>query len=248
MHCRRIESLLPPYVDGEARASEVAEIERHLAECAGCRAAVEAQRTVRIVLQARGQAIAPHLPPGFRSRITATLGASPRPSLGWGGRLTAFAAAAVILLVAVSALELVAPQSSVLYAAQLAIDHVRCFVVEKAATAKADPAVLRQFYAEHYGWDVRVPASNDAIGLQLVAARRCPYWVGRHAHLLYRTGDHEVSLYMDQGDSRPEQQLQILGHAEHIWQSGGSSYTVIARGVPEAQLTQITAYLQSQTR
>ena len=248
MECRRIESLLPPYVDGEASAHQTAEVEQHLAECPACRAAVAAQRTARVVLQARGRAIAPPLPLGLRTRLNATLQPRVSTSLGWRGRLSAFAAAAALLVVIVGALELVTPHSNVLYAAQLAIDHVRCFVVEMAATDTADPAVLERQYAEGYGWNVRLPASNEALGLRLVAARRCPFWVGRHAHVLYRVGDHELLLYIKHGNTRPNDQLHVLGHTENICQAGGNSYAVIARGIRDAELTQITAYLQRETR
>src|SRR5262245_9531550 len=129
MECRRIESLLPPYVDGDAHASEVAEIERHLAGCTACRSAVAAQRTARIVLQARGRHIAPLAPPGLRTRL-GTLARPARQTLGWGGRLTAFAAAAVLFMAAFTGFEFISPRWNVLYAAQLAIDHLRCFAAE----------------------------------------------------------------------------------------------------------------------
>jgi anti-sigma factor RsiW len=238
---------MPPYVDGEAATHEVAEVERHLALCPACRASVAAQRTARLVLQARGREIAPPLPPGLRTRLAATLPSSGRPGLGWGGRLSAFAAAAVLFVTMVGALELVSPRSNVLYAAQLAIDHVRCFMAEVSSTHAADPTVLEREYADSYGWTVDVPPSNEAIGLRLVAARRCPFWIGNHAHLLYRLGDREVSLYVDRGDTRASDELHVLGHTEHIWQSRGNSYAVITRGVPDAQLTQVTSYLQRET-
>jgi anti-sigma factor RsiW len=246
MDCRRIESLLPPYVDGVARASEIADIERHLADCAACRSAVAAQRTARIVLQARGREIAPLAPPGVRTRLQ-TLRSPARTTLGWRGRLSAFATAAALFLAAVVIFELVSPRSSVLYAAQLAIDHVRCFVVEKTSTQKVETAGLERQYAEHYGWQIRVPASNDGIGLRLVAARRCPFWVGRHAHVLYRAGESEVSLYIDRGDERADEELHVLGHSQTIWHRAGSSYALIARGVPEADLRRIAAYLKAET-
>jgi anti-sigma factor RsiW len=246
MDCRRIESLLPPYVDGVARASEIAEIERHLASCAACRSAAAAQRTARIVLQARGREIAPLAPPGLRTRL-GTLQPRGRATLTWRGRLSAFATAAALFIVAIAVFELVSPRSNVLYAAQLAIDHVRCFVVERASTDEVEAARLERDYAERDGWQIRVPASNDGIGLRLIAARRCPFWVGRYAHVLYRTDDREVSLYIDRGDERADQELHVLGHSETIWHRNGSSYALIARGVPEAELRRITAYLKAET-
>jgi anti-sigma factor RsiW len=247
MECRRIESLLPPYVDGVARASEVADVERHLAGCAACRSAVAAQRTVRHVLQARGREVAPFAPPGLRTRLGATLQRPARATLGWRGKISAFATAAALLALAVTAFEFVSPRSNVLYAAQLAIDHVRCFVVERAATEKVEPAGPERMYSEEYGWDIHVPPSNDAIGLRLVSGRRCPFWVGEHAHVLYRVADWQLSLYIDRGAQRTDEQLHVLGHSQTIWQHGGSSYTLIARGVPPTELATIAAYLRRET-
>jgi anti-sigma factor RsiW len=246
MDCRRIESLLPPYGAGQARASEIADVERHLSGCPACRFSVAAQRTARTVLQARGREIAPLAPLGLRTRLGTTMRVP--PAVGWRERVTAFAGAAAVLVLAVAAFELVSPRSNVLYAAQLAIDHVRCFVVEMTSTEKVEPEGLERGYAERYGWQMHVPSSNDAIDLRLVAARRCPFWIGRHAHVLYRTGDQQVSLYIDQSNERPSDQLHVLGHSETIWQSHGSSYVLIARGVPDTQLARIVAYFQAETR
>lgn len=247
MDCRQIESLLPPYVDGEAQSDDRAQVERHLSTCAACRSSVDAQRTVRAVLRARAAELSVAAPPGLRTRLAATLDAEAPRTLGWRGRLSAFAVAAAVLLVAFIGLEFVRPGSNVLYAAQLAIDHVRCFVVELASTGPADAAALQRQYVADYGWDVRVPPSNDALDVTLVAARRCPYWLGHHAHLLYRTGDHEVSLYVSRGDVRPDDELRVLGHTERIWHAGGASYALIARGVPAADWARIAEYLQRET-
>ena len=247
MDCRRIESLLPPYVDGEAGAREAAEVERHLAGCAACRSAVAAQRTTRAVLQARGRHLTPPLPPGLHTRIAATL--TPErvaSSLGWPARVSAFVAAAAVLVAAVTIFEFVSPQSNVLYAAQLAIDHVRCFVAERSTTRAVDAPAMERNYAKQYGWEVKVPPGNEALGLRLIAARRCPFWLGEHAHALYRIGDREVSLFIDRGAERATDQLHVLGHREHIWQGGGSTYALIARGLSDVELTQISAYLQAQ--
>ena len=250
MECRRIESLLPPYVDGEARATEIAEVERHLSTCASCRSAVTAQRTVRVVLKARGRDMASPLPPGLRTRLEAMVPPRVSSSLGWGGRLSAFAAAAALLVVVVGALELASPRSNVLYAAQLALDHVRCFVVELGSMASpgSDAAEVRDQFAQNYGWEVSVPASSGEVGLTLIAARRCPFWLGDHAHLLYRVGDRKVSLYVTPGTARARAELSVLGHAERIWTHGGQSYVLVARGLPAADLDRIAAYLERATR
>jgi anti-sigma factor (TIGR02949 family) len=248
--CRQIESLLPPFVDGEADAQTTALVEAHLAACAPCRNRVGMERTVKTVLQARAAELTVLAPPGLRTRVVAALEARrvERRKATWGMRMTAFAAAAVLILVVASALELVTPKSDVLYAAQLAIDHVRCFVVELATTEPADPRQLKQRFADDYGWSVPVPPSSTEAELTLVAARRCPFWIGEHAHLLYRSGSREVSLYVTPGGRPRDGQLHVLGHSQKLWNSGGNLYTLVADDLEPAELQKVTEYLQAETR
>jgi len=245
--CRQIESLLPPYVDGEATPEASARVQAHLATCAACRVGVEAERTARAVLHARRSVLTAIAPPGLRTRIGATLHAPQPSALGWRGRLTAFAAAAAIVLVVATALEFVSPRSNVLFAAQLAVDHWRCFVAEHASHEPVAAESARREYATNYGWVVDVPASSADAGVTLVAARRCPFWLGPHAHLLYRTSDGEVSLFVSRNTERIRDELSVLGHAQHLWTAKGNSYAVVARGLPEADLDRIVTYLQHET-
>jgi anti-sigma factor RsiW len=243
--CRRIESLLPPYVDGEAGSSVVAEVESHLASCEVCRREVAAARTARAVVRAHAAELRGLAPPGLRTRVVATL--APAPALGWLGRAAAFAAAAVSMLALVTALEFVPAPTNVLFAAQLAIDHVRCFIVHLGSIDGAAPADVQQQFRDRYGWAVDVPPPNDELGLTLVAARRCPFWLGAHAHLLYRNGGRDLSLYVTPGNTRPAETLNVLGHVERVWSSNGQVYALVSRGVPAADFDRIAAYLERET-
>jgi anti-sigma factor RsiW len=246
--CRRIESLLPPYVDGQASPETVALVEEHLAECALCRAEVAAQQGVRIVLRARADDLRPIAPPGLRTRVAARLAPDAVTSLGWRGRLTAFGAAAVVVLLVITGLEFVSPRSSVLFAAQLALDHVRCFIVEMGSLSGVDAAEVRQQFAQKYGWDVTVPESSADAGLTLIAARRCPFWIGDYAHLLYRVGDRHLSLYITPQADRPRAELSVLGHAERIWTHKNHAYVLVARGVAAGDLDRLASYLEDKSR
>ena len=244
--CRQIESLLPPYVDGEASAHDVASVEAHLATCDACARLVQAQRTVRTVLRARAGHLTTPAPPGLATRIAAQLRPS-APPLGWVGRLTAFGTAAVLLLALVTSLEFVSPRWGVLFAAQLAIDHMRCFVLAVGRLDGSDPEALKAQYATLHGWTVPVPGSRPEDDLTFVGARRCPFGLGDHAHLLYRSRGRDVSLYVTPGEARSAEQLRVLGHAERIWSSGGNSYAIVARGVPDADLARLVSYFEQAT-
>ena len=150
------------------------------------------------------------------------------------------------MLALVIGFEFMSPRSGVLFAAQLAIDHVRCFVLA-LGTLDGDAVAVQQEYADRYGWSVPVPESSADIDLALVGARRCPFSLGDHAHLRYRSGAHNVSLYVTLGEVRPAEQLRVLGHTEHIWSADGNTYTLVARGLSAPELLQLTGYFERAT-
>ena len=245
--CRRIESLLPPYVDGEATPDIVSEVDGHLATCAACRDGVAAERTARAVIRARAAELRTVAPPGLRTRIVAATTTEPAASLGWFGRAAAFAAAAVVVLGMLTALEFVPAPTNALFAAQLAVDHVRCFIVHLGTIDGAAPGDVQRQFRERYGWGVNVPAPADDVGLTLVAARRCPFWLGSHAHLLYRHGGRDMSLYVTPGETRPGETLGVLGHVERIWSANGQVYALVSGGAADAEFDRIATYLQHET-
>ncbi|HXG89671.1 MAG TPA: zf-HC2 domain-containing protein [Vicinamibacterales bacterium] len=246
--CRRIESLLTPYVDGEASPADVAMVDAHISQCPVCQDRVVSERVGRMLVRARAAHLAIAAPPGLRTRIVATLEPTPKRALRWRGRLSALAAAAAVVVLLVTAFEFVVPQSNVLFAAQLALDHVRCFVIELGSIDSANPQELQRAYSERYGWRVTVPPSSAEAGITLVSARRCPFWLGDHAHLLYRTGEHDVSLYITQGSERAPEDVAVLGHVERLWNARGDSYALIARGLPAGELERISDYFARATQ
>jgi anti-sigma factor RsiW len=234
-------------VDGEASPEVVSEVDRHLTTFAACRDAVAAGRAARAVVRARAAELRIAAPPGLRTRIVAAMAPEPAPALGWLGRAAAFAAAAVVVLGVLTALEFVPAPSNAIFAAQLAVDHVRCFIVHLGTIDGASPADVQRQFQERYGWGVDVPATNEDLGLTLVAARRCPFWLGSHAHLLYRQGGRELSLYVTPGETRPGETLGVLGHVERIWNANGQVYALVSSGSADADFDRISAYLQHET-
>ena len=68
--CEHLLDQLSDYIDGDAAAAVCAEIERHLAGCADCRAVVDTLRKTVYLYQALPQ---PELPAGARERLLAAL-------------------------------------------------------------------------------------------------------------------------------------------------------------------------------
>ena len=270
MNCREVEDTLIADVDGAILAPEVA---AHLESCAACRDARHAQAVVRTLLQARGAQLAPITPPALRARIVEHLATAAArdlrtsgpptfakatagkqdlsaPLLGWSGRLSAFAAAAMLILTLGAVLLPVATvRSTALLAAQLALDHLKCFTID----GDADGAVMSKADAEatlkrEFDLAVAVPDSVPSERLELLAVRRCLYGDGLAAHLLYRLGGEPVSLFVVPGLTRPAAELSLFGQDEVVWTEGDRTYMLVARAGLGSDLSRVASYLRTEAK
>jgi len=250
MQCREVEEKLASYVDGAANGNAAA-IAAHLATCDACRQLAHAQSVARTVLKARAAQLSPIAPPGLRTRIIANTANQPQePILAWTGRLTAFAAAAMFVLTLGAVLLPVATlRSTTLLAAQLALDHLKCFTIE----GDADGAPIAKERAEatlkqEFDLIVNVPPSLAAEKLELMAVRRCLYGDGRAAHLMYRLDGEPVSLFIVPGMSRPAAELSLFGHEQVVWTQGDRTYMLVARGGAGDGLARVASYLRNEAQ
>src|ERR671912_369449 len=101
MTCEEVENKLVSFIEDSGDRAVAA----HLETCGACRELAHAQTVARTVLQARGAQLSPIAPPGLRPRLRALMedraGARQAPAdgiAGWTGRLSAFAAAAMVVL------------------------------------------------------------------------------------------------------------------------------------------------------
>lgn len=254
MNCHEVQDRLAAYVDGEALADRAA-IAAHLDTCAACRALAHVQGTARAVLKARAMQLAPVAPPGLRTRVAANLG---RPTsapvdpgeLRWAGRLSAFAAAAIVVLaLGAVLLPVVTIRSTVVLAAQLALDHLKCFTIEGDADGEPmSKAAAEAALKQEYDLTVAVPASIPEEHFALMAVRRCLYGDGRAAHLMYRFGDEAVSLFVVPGLSRPAAEFSLFGHDQVVWTEGDRTYMLVARAGLRSDLARVASHLRNEAK
>jgi len=224
--CRQLEAQLTPFVDGEAAPAVQAAIEAHLAGCAACRDSVAAQREVRALLVARRPRLSEPAPAHMAAAVRRAIEPASRPV--WT-RVPAFAAAAAVVLVVLAGLAVATSGSSVLLAAQLTLDHLKCFVIDgddhdHPMSAAGGQVRLQQ----EYGMDVRlpdVPASADA---RLVSVRQCLYGDGWVAHALYRVEGEAVSVFVLPGGAVEPADVQAFGRHAEVVNHGGSAYVVVS--------------------
>lgn len=254
--CQELESLFASYVDNEAAPPERASVDAHLRACPPCRDRVAGERAARDVLRARRAGLRPCASNALRTRCAAHRLAS----AARGGVLTRRAwvplSLAAAVLLAVGGALFFAGNSVEVLAAQLAVDHMKCFQFVPDRSAVIDPLAEGRKWEAGFGWPLKVPASAASEQLELLGVRRCLSSEGRIAHLMYRWRGQPLSVFVLNSrvkgarDARPEsadpaldESLKTMGEQAVIWSRGDRTYAVVARG-PVPDLQQIARYVR----
>jgi hypothetical protein len=153
-----------------------------------------------------------------------------------------WAATFAVLLIASAVIVSVGGSSRVL-AAELTLDHLKCFALFEKSSGPGQAATIGRRMEAEYGWHVTVPGSSAALKLRLVGGRRCFSTDGRVAHILYRHDGRPLSLFVIPSSSRAAEQMAVLGHEAIIWSDRGVSYAVVARG-PRSEVEQVAEYMR----
>ncbi|HXW04570.1 MAG TPA: zf-HC2 domain-containing protein [Vicinamibacterales bacterium] len=132
-------------------------------------------------------------------------------------------------------------------AAQLVVDHVKCFQFAPGDVHDVDAVALGQEWTSARGWHLQVPASNPTQQLQLLTIRRCASTEGLTAHLMYKWRGQPFSVYVlnsaDIAAGSSGQFVAKLGQEAVIWSSNGRTYAVVARARP-AELDEVVRYVK----
>jgi anti-sigma factor RsiW len=240
--CNDINRLVTPYVDGEMPGPDRMAVEAHLAVCPVCRHRAMVEREARNAVRSQAKSLCGCASARLqeRCRRAATL----QSSFGTT-RLRAFpmamAAAAVLIVGGVAVYALTASSTTVL-AAQLALDHVKCFALF-GGQQPIEPTVAEETLTRDYGWALKLPAEVAAAGLQLVGARRCLYGEGALAHVMYRLQGKPLSLFMLPDTVRSGGMAGALGHDAVMWSASGRTFVLVGRE-PRVELEKIAAYFE----
>lgn len=243
--CREISPLTTRVVDNEATDAERGRVDGHVRDCAPCRRQLHAEREARQLVRDREALLVAHAPLGLRARCAAMRvqaappARRPLPLLSRTGWPVALAAT-LVLAVAGSAFYGLFINPSKAVAAQLALDHLKCFTLFEEP-AGLPPADVQAALNARYGFDITLPAGRAAEGLTLVGGRRCLYLDGSIAHLLYRKGAVQVSLFvLPIGAKLSQTDVDVLGHSAVAFTKGGRTWVALARA-PHAEMQAIAA-------
>jgi anti-sigma factor RsiW len=245
--CQRTIDRLAPYVDRLLPPDERAEVDRHLTACAPCRQMAEREQGGQTVVRHESARLRDEpLPPGLRTRCealarehTASRSRAARTLLpNWRSTLVPTVLGAIFLVFFASALLSIATRrSDAVLAAQLTADHSKCFLMS-SSDSSADARDVERMLAERFGWNIHVPPSSPADGVELIGARRCLYADGLIPHVMYRVNGHDLSLYVLNGVTRKATDLVTLGHRSQIWTRNAKTYVLVSSamidGLPDA--------------
>jgi anti-sigma factor RsiW len=224
--CREVDPLFAPYVDGEATTEQRAIVDAHLRACPKCRHHTALQSAVRDTVRAKLSR--PCAPDILRTRCRAAARAGMGPFGTTRSTITSLlTAAALVLVVGGVLLYALTGLSPAVLAAQLTLDHVKCFAVHDA-DVPVDPRAGEERYAREYGAEIRLPrAAID--GLQLVGMRRCFCGEGLAAHAMYRLRGRPLSLYVIPDAQRERASTDAFGHDAVMWSKGNVTYVLVGR-------------------
>lgn len=223
--CREIDPLFAPYIDGEATADQRAIVDAHLRACPKCRHHTALQSAVRETV--RTKLCRPCAPEELRTRCRAAARAGVWPFGTTRSTIASISlAAALVLVLGGVLLYALTGLSPTVLAAQLTLDHVKCFAVHDT-DQPIDARASEEQYAREYGADVHLPRAAIA-GLQLVAMRRCFCGEGAAAHAMYRLNGRPVSLYVIPDAARDRATTEVFGHDAIIWSKANITYVLLS--------------------
>ncbi len=237
--CHDVDAIMTAYVDGESEPQETAAVDAHLAVCPSCRDRATAEQTIRDVIQTRASRLGDRTSAALKARCVAATPESPtapgvQSSQGWyqSARGWVPLSMAATVLLAVGAVFFVGQDQKLeaAFAAQLAIDHDRCFQDLDPATAEIDEQQAQRVLARDFGLDVAVPAESD--DFDVVDVRICLYDGGQMAHLLCEWRGERLSLFIVPDRTDREHDLEIVDHDAVIWSQNENSYVLVTEKGP----------------
>jgi anti-sigma factor RsiW len=248
-NCREIEDKLAEYVDGLQADAERAAVDSHLEACPRCRARAAGERAVHDLVCARRDSLRRPAPGSLRQRCAAQrrLASPPAPPLARAPWVRFSLAASV--LVAAGLFVLFGLGSSVeTYAAQLSVDHLKCFQYPPEASPPPDVTLLGKTWQAQSGWGLKVNSSLME-GLTLLGIRKCGSSRGRVAHIFYRWHGEPLSVYVlnHRFDHSPtashDHDVTRFGEHAIVWTEHERTYAVVADSqLPELQ--RVAAYVR----
>jgi anti-sigma factor RsiW len=248
--CQDLEPLLAEYVEGASPSETRAALDAHLGRCPPCRDRVAGERVVRELLVARRTSVRPCASEGLRARCAAH---HARRALRFGAparKWLPLSVAATLVLAVSGAFVFGLNDNVEAVAAQLTLDHMRCFQLAPERLTHVDATVAGRLWAAGHGWTLDVPPSSPPAQLELLGVRRCVTTSGSTAHILYRWRGEPLSVFVLPHALRHredvDQIIRNFGHEAVIWSAGDRTYVVLSHA--PVDVAPVVSYFKTQVR
>ena len=231
LNCADVDAIMTAYVDGEAAAADAEAVRAHLDACPDCRARAAAEQDVRARLLAAAPVLGERAPAALWARCAAAT-ARPAAPAAWpfGARWAQLSLAATVLLAAGALFLAAQDRGAGAIAAQLAIDHERCFLVTPTAGPEFGHREARVQLAGIVGSDVALPMESS--DFDMLEVRECAHEHGSMGHVLCHWRGHPVSLFVVPDEAHGEQLLEIINHDALVWSADGHTHVLVAEQGP----------------
>ncbi len=237
MSCQQLGELLDAYIDEELDLVTSSQFERHLIECAACRAKRDSYQQMHDSVKARLQYF--KAPEGFEQRLRVQLfgpgedkGKTGKREwfLGWRSWAMAASAVAVLLLTATLIQLARRPSASEMLAQQVVSSHIRSLLANHLSDViSTDQHTVKPWFSGKLDF---APVVKDlsSKGFPLVGGR-LDYLDDRPvAALIYKRGQHTINLFMwpsPASDARPRS-LSIRGYNVLHWTHSHLTYWAVS--------------------
>jgi anti-sigma factor RsiW len=229
---------LDQYLDSELSADEMRGMDAHLRECPSC--AGDALRRVQLkrALRVAGQRYTPSA--DFRRRIERQIAGKPGPARRWLWAQV-LAAAVVLLIAAIGVGRWYERSRSQQVLTELADLHVADLASPTPVdVASSDRHTVKPWFQGKLPFTFDLPELQGT-GYALLGGRVAYLQHEPGAHLLYKVGAHNVSVFIFR--DRPEMERafparnsfnRVLSFRVESWAAGGLRYFVFGDASPEA--------------
>jgi anti-sigma factor RsiW len=253
MDHKQVQNLAGAWLDGELARDRRSEMEAHLAGCADCRAAIDAERA--FLARLKSTATYHQAPGDLAARLSRTLRGEesdnvvplkPRPGISWRGM--ALAASFVLAVLLSGGLGYVGslPASGDLITQQIVDSHVRSLLANHLTdVTSTDQHTVKPWFNGHL--DTAPPVKDFAgEGFPLIGGRLDYIDHRPVAAMVYRHGLHPINLFVWADPAKTAGQPSVTerqGYNIRHWVAGDLTYWLIS-DVEADQLAALEALLR----
>ncbi len=229
MNCNQIHEITPLYLTGELRGEPLQEFNGHIAECRACADNVDSDRQLDDALRS---ALGDEMPDASAvvARVRQQMDGDMRSRhvpwrlshLGWAKAGFAFAAALVLAIATFGLLSGYWHEKAMALAA--ADDHFSDLVLNRHSDWLVKPADMAAFLQQQFPQHAGLLPLITPERASLEKVRLCRLKQATYAHLVFKTGEVETSVFLIDNPRRsPDYQAAHLRSVEHDLEVSGFS-------------------------